>query len=64
MGIFVLGKDQTFVIYATFLDTAKFSILVIHLLKIWKPMGGFSKKLKLGLRQENSNTSFWLKGHI
>jgi hypothetical protein len=32
MGIFVLSKDQTFRICATFLDPAKFSILVIHLL--------------------------------
>jgi hypothetical protein len=31
MGIFVLSKDQTFRICATFLDPAKFSILVIHL---------------------------------
>ncbi len=33
MGIFVLSKDQTFRICATFLDPAKFSILVIHLVK-------------------------------
>ncbi len=32
MGIFVLSKDQTFRICATFLDPAEFSILVIHLL--------------------------------
>jgi hypothetical protein len=32
MGIFVLSKDQTFKICATFLDPAKFCILVIHLL--------------------------------
>ncbi len=32
MGIFVLSKAQTFRICATFLDPAKFSILVIHLL--------------------------------
>jgi hypothetical protein len=32
MGIFVLSKDQTFRLCATFLDPAKFSILVIHLL--------------------------------
>jgi hypothetical protein len=32
MGIFVLSKDQTFRICATFLDPVKFSILVIHLL--------------------------------
>jgi hypothetical protein len=31
MDIFVLNKDQTFRICATFLDPAKFSILVIHL---------------------------------
>jgi hypothetical protein len=31
MGIFVLSKDQTFRICATFLDPAKFFILVIHL---------------------------------
>jgi hypothetical protein len=31
MGIFVLNEDQTFRICATFLDPAKFSILVIHL---------------------------------
>jgi hypothetical protein len=31
MGIFVLSKDQTFRICATFLDPVKFSILVIHL---------------------------------
>ncbi len=36
MGIFVLSKDQTFGICATFLDPAKFSILVIHLLKLEK----------------------------
>ncbi len=35
MDIFVLSKDQTFIICATFLDPAKFSILVIHLLKNW-----------------------------
>jgi hypothetical protein len=33
MGIFVLSKDQTFRICATFPNQAKFSILVIHLLK-------------------------------
>ncbi len=33
MGIFVLSKDQTFRICATFLDPAKFFILVIHLIK-------------------------------
>ncbi len=33
MGIFVLSKEHTFRICATFLDPAKFSILVIHLLK-------------------------------
>jgi hypothetical protein len=33
MGIFELSKDQTFRICATFLDPAKFSILVIHLIK-------------------------------
>ncbi len=33
MGIFVLSKDQTFRICATFLDPAKFFILVIHLFK-------------------------------
>jgi hypothetical protein len=33
MAIFVLSKDQTFRICATFLDPAKFSILVIHLLE-------------------------------
>ncbi len=33
MGIFVLNKEQTFRICATFLDPAKFLILVIHLLK-------------------------------
>jgi hypothetical protein len=32
IGIFVLSKDQTFRICATFLDPAKFSILVIHLI--------------------------------
>jgi hypothetical protein len=32
MGIFVLSKDQTYRICATFLDSAKFSILVIHLI--------------------------------
>ncbi len=32
MDIFVISKDQTFRICATFLDPAKFSILVIHLL--------------------------------
>ncbi len=32
MCIFVLSKDQTFRICATFLDPAKFSIIVIHLL--------------------------------
>jgi hypothetical protein len=32
MGIFVLSKDQTFRICATFLDPAKLSILVIHLI--------------------------------
>jgi hypothetical protein len=32
MGIFVLSKDQTFRICATFLDPAKFYILIIHLL--------------------------------
>ncbi len=32
IGIFVLSKAQTFRICATFLDPAKFSILVIHLL--------------------------------
>jgi hypothetical protein len=31
MGIFVLSKDQTFRIFATFLDPVKFFILVIHL---------------------------------
>ncbi len=31
MGIFVISKDQTFRICATFPDPAKFSILVIHL---------------------------------
>ncbi len=31
IGIFVHSKDQTFRICATFLDPAKFSILVIHL---------------------------------
>ncbi len=31
MGSFVVGKDQTFRICATFPDPAKFSILVIHL---------------------------------
>jgi hypothetical protein len=31
MGIFVFSKDQTFRICATFLDPAKFFILVIHL---------------------------------
>jgi hypothetical protein len=38
MGIFVLSKVQTFRICATFLDPAKFSILVIHLLirKKWQ----------------------------
>ncbi len=38
MGIFVLSKAQTFRICATFLDPAKFSNLVIHLItakKIW-----------------------------
>ncbi len=30
MGIFVLSKDQTFRICATFLDPATFFILVIH----------------------------------
>ncbi len=34
MGIFVLSKDQTFKIWSTFLDPAKFSILVIHLIKL------------------------------
>ncbi len=34
MGIFVLSKDQTFRICATFLDPAKFSILVIDLMKV------------------------------
>jgi hypothetical protein len=33
MHIFVISKDQAFRICATFLDPAKFSILVIHLLK-------------------------------
>jgi hypothetical protein len=33
MGIFVLSKDQTFRICATFLDPAKFFILVIHLIE-------------------------------
>jgi hypothetical protein len=33
MGIFVLSKDQTFRICATFLDPAKFSILAIHLIQ-------------------------------
>jgi hypothetical protein len=32
MGIFVISKDQTFRICATFLDPTKFSILVIHLI--------------------------------
>ncbi len=32
MGIFVLSKDQIFRTCATFLDPAKFSILVIHLI--------------------------------
>ncbi len=32
MGIFVLSKAQTFRICATFLDPAKFTILVIHLI--------------------------------
>ncbi len=36
MGIFVLSKDQTFRICVTFLDPAKFSILVIHLLLLTK----------------------------
>jgi hypothetical protein len=31
MGIFVLSKNQTFRVCATFLDPTKFSILVIHL---------------------------------
>ncbi len=31
MGIFVLNRDQTFRICATFLNPAKFSILVMHL---------------------------------
>jgi hypothetical protein len=41
IGIFVISKDQTFRICATFPDPAKFSILVIHLLisqleqKLW-----------------------------
>jgi hypothetical protein len=34
MCIFVLSKDQNFRICATFLDPAKFSILVIHLLTL------------------------------
>jgi hypothetical protein len=33
MGIFALSKDQTFRICAIFLDPAKFSILVIHLIQ-------------------------------
>ncbi len=33
MDIFVISKDQAFRICATFLDPAKFSILVIHLFK-------------------------------
>ncbi len=32
MSVFVLSKDQTFRICATFLDPAKFSILVLHLI--------------------------------
>jgi hypothetical protein len=32
MGIFGLSKDETFRICTTFLDPAKFSILVIHLI--------------------------------
>jgi hypothetical protein len=35
MGIFVLSKDQSFRICATFLDPAKFSILVIHLILVY-----------------------------
>ncbi len=34
MNIFVISKDQTFRICATFLDPTKFSILVIHLIKL------------------------------
>jgi hypothetical protein len=34
MDIFVLSKDQTFRICATFLDPSKFSILVIHLIEL------------------------------
>jgi hypothetical protein len=33
MDIFVISKGQTFRICATFLDPAKFSILVIHLIR-------------------------------
>jgi hypothetical protein len=35
MDIFVISKDQTFRICATFPDPAKFSILVIHLFKVF-----------------------------
>jgi hypothetical protein len=34
IDIFGLSNDQTFRICATFLDPAKFSILVIHLIKL------------------------------
>jgi hypothetical protein len=46
MGIFVLSKDQTFRICATFLDPAKFSILVIHLILI-EIINHFSKSLNI-----------------
>ncbi len=45
MGIFVLSKDQTFRICATFLDPAKFSILVIHLIVQRKKSIVFSLKI-------------------
>jgi hypothetical protein len=63
IGIFVLSKDQTFRICATFLDPAKFSILVIHLhpsKSFRNILHNFSSKLKFFTNQNFLYFLFWL----